>query len=101
MAKGKKTEGTVREIFKSEFEDREFRIFYEEEMARNEIALAIMTARKAAGLTQKELAEKVETKQSVIARLESGNDKRNTSLPLLARIAAATGRHLVLEIVKN
>ena len=36
-----------------------------------------------------ELAEKVGTSQSVIARLESGSDVRTPSLSLLARIATA------------
>ncbi|MBW1811690.1 MAG: helix-turn-helix transcriptional regulator [Deltaproteobacteria bacterium] len=97
MAKGKKTNAKVREIFKKDFADPEFRVLFDEERARSEIARAVTKARKAAGLTQAELAEKAETKQSVVARLESGHDSRTPSLPLLSKIAAATGRRLVLD----
>jgi len=100
VARAKKTHATVRELFRQDFEDPEFRVFFDEERARSEIAMAVVKARKAAELTQAELAEKAETTQSVIARLESGRDKRMPSLPLLARIAAATGRRLVLGFEK-
>lgn len=101
MAKAKKSYGTVRQVFKRDFADPEFVMLFEEERARSELALAVVKARQAAGLTQAELANKVETSQSVIARLESGHDKRMPSLPLLARIAAATGRHLILVFEKG
>jgi transcriptional regulator with XRE-family HTH domain len=67
------------------------RVYYEQERAKSEIALAILAARQRAHLTQAKLAEKVGTTQSVIARLESGSDKRNPTLPFLARIATACG----------
>jgi ribosome-binding protein aMBF1 (putative translation factor) len=98
MTKADKTYKTVREVFKKEFEDQEFKIYFEEERVRSEIALAVSNIRKEAGLTQQELADKIETTQSVIARLESGKDKRITSLPMLARILAATGKHLFIGI---
>ncbi len=74
--------------------DPEIRIHYEEERIRTEIAYAIRASRVKAGLTQVELAKKVDTTQSVIARLESGTDKRIPSLPLLAKIARACGAFL-------
>ncbi len=97
MGKGRKTYAKVKEVFKEDFEDSEFRVLFDEERARSEIALAVTKARKGAGLTQAELAEKAETKQSVVARLESGRDVRMPSLPLLSKIASATGRRLVLD----
>ena len=97
MAKGKKTCAKVKEVFKKDFDDPEFRVLFDEERARSEIALAVIRARKESGLTQAELAEKAETKQSVVARLESGHDTRMPSLPLLSKIASATGRRLVLD----
>jgi transcriptional regulator with XRE-family HTH domain len=42
------------------------------------------------------LARKIGSTQSVIARLESGNDKRTATLPLLAHIAAACKGRLEL-----
>jgi len=97
MGRAKKAYAKVREVFEKDFEDPEFRVLFDEERARSEIALAVIRARKEAGLTQAELAEKAETKQSVVARLESGRDTRMPSLPLLSKIAAATGRRLVLD----
>ena len=47
-------------------------MLFQEERARSELALAVAKARQAVGLTEAELAEKVETTQSAIARLESG-----------------------------
>ena len=74
---------------KSLLKDPEVRILYEEERAKTKIALAMKAARRNAGLTQNELAKKMGTTQSVIARLESGEDRRIPSLPFLARIATA------------
>ncbi len=61
----------------------------EEEFA---LAAALIEARLGAGLTQEALAERMETTQSAVARLESGR-----SLPsarTLKRFAAATGTRL-------
>lgn len=61
----------------------------EEEFA---LAHAMIKARADAGLTQEELAERMETSQSAIARLESGRMK--PSARTLERFAKATGTHL-------
>lgn len=55
-----------------------------------DIAELIHDARTAAGLTQRELAELAETRQSVIARLEDA-DYEGHSLSMLQRIAGALG----------
>ena len=52
---------------------------------RNEVASAIITARSSANLTQKELAELMSAKQSLIARLEAS--EQNTTVKTLKRIA--------------
>ncbi len=58
----------------------------------NEVASAIIAARSQANLTQKELAELMSAKQSLIARLEAG--EQNTTIKTLNRIAQATNtRH--------
>ena len=54
-----------------------------------ELARAVIQARANAGLTQEELAKRMKTTQSVIARLESGRTKPSTQT--LQRLAAATG----------
>ena len=76
--------------------DPEVRICFEIERARTELAAAVRGARQKADLTQAELADRIGTSQSVIARLESGDDQRTPSLPLLAKIAKAC--HGNLEI---
>lgn len=62
-----------------------FRKAYEESELEYQIARAIIRARIEKGLTQKQLAEKLETRQSVISRLESGTTL--PSLSLLKRLA--------------
>ena len=52
--------------------------------------------RTAAGLSQRELAERMGTTQSVISRLEEGGGARNR-IDTLARVATALDRHLVVS----
>ena len=64
----------------------------EEEFA---IAGAFIAARSRAKLTQAELAERMDTTQAVIARLESGRVKPSTRT--LERFAAATGHRVRIK----
>ena len=57
-----------------------------------ELARAVIEARVRAGLTQEQLARRMQTTQSVIARLESGRTRASTRT--LERLAAATGTRL-------
>src|SRR2546421_8886747 len=66
-----------------------------EQRVRSEAARAIYDARIAAGLTQKQLAELVGTRQSVISRLEDADYDRH-SLAILDRIASAL--HMRVEV---
>lgn len=61
----------------------------EEEFA---LASALIEARARAGLTQEELAEKMDTSQSAIARMESGRSVPSGTT--LQRFARATGTRL-------
>jgi len=56
----------------------------------------IYDLRTAAGLSQRELAERMGTTQSVISRLEEGGGARNR-IDTLARVATALNRHLVVS----
>jgi ribosome-binding protein aMBF1 (putative translation factor) len=51
--------------------------------------------RTEAGLSQRELAARMGTTQSVISRLEEGSARNR--IDTLARVATALGRHLVLS----
>lgn len=62
------------------------------------IAQEVYAIRTKAGLTQKQLAERVGTTGSVISRLEDA-DYTGHSLKLLQRIAAAVNRELEVRFV--
>lgn len=66
----------------------------EEEFALME---ALLTARTQAQLTQEQVAERMETSQATIARLESGKIKPSTRT--LERYAQATGTRLKISFV--
>jgi ribosome-binding protein aMBF1 (putative translation factor) len=70
----------------------EYRKAYESLTPEFELARAVIDARVTAGLTQEQLAKRMETTQSVIARLESGRTRPSTQT--LERLAAATGTRL-------
>jgi len=58
-----------------------------------------LKARAAAGLTQAELAKRIGTTQSAIARLESGGGKHSPSLATLRKYARALGCRLELKLI--
>jgi ribosome-binding protein aMBF1 (putative translation factor) len=62
-----------------------FKKVYEESELEFQVARALIKARLERGLTQKKLAEKLHTRQSVISRVE--NAKTTTSLSFLKRLA--------------
>ncbi len=74
------------------------RVSLETERVNAEVARTIYDLRKAAGLTQKELADLVGTTQSVISRLEDA-DYGGHSLSMLSRIAGCLNRRLVIQMV--
>ena len=75
--------------------DPEFKKLYEESQPEFEIAKAIIRARIKNKITQKELAEKMKTTQSVISRVEQG--KTSPSISLLKRLAAALNTTLQVQ----
>ena len=62
------------------------------------VAQLIYDARTEAGLSQTQLAEMIDTTQSVISRLEDA-DYEGHSLSMLSRIAQATGREVKIDLV--
>jgi ribosome-binding protein aMBF1 (putative translation factor) len=93
----KKHHESAEPFFKELIKDPEVRFYYEQNKAKVKIAQIVKTARLRAHLSQIGLAKKIKTSQSMIARLESGTDERDTTLPVLSRIASACGRNLVIE----
>jgi ribosome-binding protein aMBF1 (putative translation factor) len=82
----------LRELHERWLQDPEYRQEYERLGPEFELARALIEARARAGLTQAQLAERMHTTQSVIARLESGRVRPSTAT--LERIARATGTRL-------
>lgn len=65
----------------------------ERESFNADVAVQIYEARKEAGLTQKQLADRIGSHQSVIARLENA-DYDGHSLSMLKKIGDAAGKRL-------
>lgn len=83
---------SIKKLGKEWKKDPAFRAEYdglEEEFA---LAAALIDARRHAGLTQAEIAERMDTSQAAVARLEGS--KGNPSLATLRRYAEATGTRL-------
>jgi ribosome-binding protein aMBF1 (putative translation factor) len=79
-------------------DDPEMEEMIKEASLNAELAQLIYDARTRAGLTQKQLAERIGTKQSVIARLEDA-DYEGHSLSMLQKIATALNRRLEVQLV--
>jgi ribosome-binding protein aMBF1 (putative translation factor) len=62
----------VRELHRKWMQNEQYRKAREEFAGEYALTRAIIQARVAAGLTQEQLAERMKTTQSVIARFESG-----------------------------
>jgi transcriptional regulator with XRE-family HTH domain len=61
----------------------------------------VLRARAAAGLTQAEVAERIGTTQSAIARLESAEPKHSPSIVTLQKYARALGYTVQVKLVKE
>lgn len=76
--------------------DPDVRNEYDALHPQHELAAQIIEARLKKGLSQSQLAEKIGTKQSAIARLESG--EYNPSVGFLERVATATDTRLKIQL---
>jgi ribosome-binding protein aMBF1 (putative translation factor) len=85
----------VNDLHKKWMKKKEYRQAYEELTPEFTVARAVIKARATAGLTQEQLAQRMETTQSVIARLESGRTRPSTQT--LERLATATGTRLKIS----
>lgn len=61
----------------------------------------ILKARVAAGLTQADVAARIGTTQSAVARLESAGGRHSPSIATLQRYASALGYKLQVRLVKG
>ncbi len=93
---------THHEMVAQWMQDPEFKPEYDR-IEREEMPMldAILTARKAAGLTQAQVAERMGTKAPAVARLENAlvTGKPSPSLTTLRKYAAALGKKLEVRFV--
>jgi ribosome-binding protein aMBF1 (putative translation factor) len=87
---------SAKEYFKKRMKSKSFAKAYEEISPLMDIAFAIAKARDAAGLSQADLAKKLKTAQSVVSRIENGN--QNLSVKMLAKIAQILNCDLMLGL---
>lgn len=71
---------------------------YEKLAPRYGVISELITARINKGMTQREVADKIGTKQSAIARLESGST--NPSLEFVQKVAQVMGYKLNIHLSK-
>jgi transcriptional regulator with XRE-family HTH domain len=98
MAKKEKTTNAV-EILHRRYikDDAERKASVQAERVNAEVARLVYDLRRGAGLTQKELAELIDTTQSVVSRLEDA-DYDGHSLSMLHRVAEALKQKLTVEM---
>ncbi|MCJ7997815.1 helix-turn-helix transcriptional regulator [Rhizobium cremeum] len=87
----------IADLKKRLMENPEFRKEYEKSDAEFQLIEALVRARVNANLSQTELARRIGTTQSAIARLEGGGV--SPSISTLRRYAEATGTKLEINLV--
>lgn len=95
----KKNQKTIdfQQYLKEELKDPVFRRHYEEYGKQLEIAYQILQLRKRQGLSQVQLAQKLGTTQSNVARMEAG--QQNFTTDTLQKIASAFRRELKIQFI--
>ncbi len=83
------------DLKKEMLKDPKAREAYKRAEAKYAVIKAILDARYKKGVTQAELAKKMGTKQSAIARLESGS--YNPTIEFLNKLADALDKNLVIS----
>jgi ribosome-binding protein aMBF1 (putative translation factor) len=86
----------LKELADEWLKDPEFKAEYDRLAPEFEFSAELLRARLRAGLSQTELAKRMNTSQSAIARLESGQTLPSTKT--LLRFAEATGSKLHLRL---
>jgi transcriptional regulator with XRE-family HTH domain len=77
--------------------DPEFAYGYDEGYEQFKIGMMIREARESAGLSQEELAKRLQTKKTAISRIE--NHAEDIKLSTLERVASSLGKRLKVSIV--
>jgi transcriptional regulator with XRE-family HTH domain len=77
------------------------RVEYDRVSEEFELLDEILKARTDAGITQQELAERIGTTQSAVARMETAIGKHSPTIATLRRYAAALGYRVRVRFVKD
>ena len=85
-------------FLKQQLKNPEFKKLFDEYGRQLEISYQILQLRKKKKISQLELARKIGTKQSNIARMEAG--QQNFSISTLEKIASALDSQLNISFVK-
>lgn len=86
----------ITDLHKEWLKDDEYKREYNKLEAEFNLAKVLIQAREKSGLSQSEIAKRMNTKQSVVARLESADG--NPTIKTLSRYAEALGGHLEISI---
>lgn len=76
---------SVKSFFEKKFKSKSFQKAYKQVSPLMDIGFAIAEARHTLGMSQSQLAKKLKTTQSVVSRIENGN--QNLSVQMLSKIA--------------
>jgi len=87
---------TLDDVLHDKLKDKDFKKGYEEELKKLRLGYKIAQLRIKHGLTQKELAKKIHSRQPVITRIENG-DYLGYSIRTLQKVADACGAHLNIQ----
>jgi len=86
---------SFKKVFEKDMQDPEFAKLYEADREEFELVQELIRARKAAKLTQQEVADRMNTSQSQIVRLESGKG----TITSLRRYAKVTGKRVKITLI--
>ena len=88
---------TFDDMLNEQLEDINFRKEYEDIQPEMDVIRAIIDARTAQNLTQKELSKRTGINQADISKLENGT--RNPTVSLLKRLAEGMGMELRIQFI--
>ena len=83
-------------IEKRKKEDKEFSINFNEGYQAFKIGILLKEARQSAGVTQEELAKRLQTKKSAISRIE--NHAEDVKLSTIEKFASSLGKSVEIRI---
>ena len=88
---------TFKEYLNEQLKDPEFKKEWEDFQPELELMKQVIGERMEQNISQRELADRMGTKQANISRLENGN--ANPSLDFLKRLAKELGKKLEIKLV--